>query len=611
MCLRPVFLLLFVLMLVGDFALAQQAIEKTDSICKIIESEPDQSKFTAFFYRYFYKRALPETKKYRTKRIGYKKLIQKPYSAFDGKIIRHITIETLDPFKNPIADTIEVARNFISRNGNNYHIKSKDATIRNQLLIKEKQAFDSLLIRESERLVRSNEYIRDVSFTVKSSSEDSDSVDVIIRTLDGWSFIPTASISATQNDFSLTENNLLGWGHVFQNNLTLNPAGQYNSFQTNYYIPTISNTFISGTFNYQMVGNHYSNRSIAFNRPFFSPLTKWAGGTTFIQQFYNDSIRSAYSDIVLLNFKNSTYEYWAGYALKLSKGNSENERATNFVSSLRFLKISYAENPTEEADPLHFYINENFYLASIGLSTRKYVQDKYIFKYGITEDVPIGKVFSLTGGYQEKKAIGRYYLSARFSLGNYHSWGYLSTNIEYGTFFSALHTEQSAFIADAIYFTGLIEIGKWKFRQFVKPQVTFSINGLSSDSLFFNEGYGLDGFKNATVHGTRKLILTLQTQSYAPWNFIGFRFGPFMTCSLGMLGNTESSFSRSKIYSQIGIGVLIKNEDLVLNTFQLAISFYPFIPGIGQNIFKLNAYKTTDFGLRDFEIGKPATVEFK
>ena len=204
---RPVFLLLVVFMSIGDFAVAQQAVEKTDSISTTIEPDPAQSKFTAFFYRYFYKRASPETKKYRAKRIGYKKLIQKPYNAFDGKIIRHITIETLDPFNNSIADTIEVPQNFISRNGNRYHIKPKDATIRNQLLIKENQLFDSLKTKESERLVRSNEYIRDVSFFVKSSSKNSDSVDVIIRALDIWSIIPIDSISASRSNLSLTENN--------------------------------------------------------------------------------------------------------------------------------------------------------------------------------------------------------------------------------------------------------------------------------------------------------------------------------------------------------------------------------------------------------------------
>jgi hypothetical protein len=278
---------------------------------------------------------------------------------------------------------------------------------------------------------------------------------------------------------------------------------------------------------------------------------------------------------------------------------------------VRLLRIRYLEKQVEMIGPQYMFFNEDFYQASIGVSTRKYVLDKFIFKYGITEDVPIGKVFSLTGGYQKKNNVDRLYLGARISSGNYYSWGYLSTNLEYGTFFRASHTEQGSFNAGVNYFTGLFEIGKWKFRQFVKPQVTIGINRFPSDSLTINDGYGLDGFNSTSLVGTSRLLFTLQTQSYAPWNFIGFRFGPYLVCSLGMLGNALAGFKNSKVYSQIGLGVLIKNENLVLNAFQLSITFYPIIPGYGQNVFKTNSLKSSDFGFRDFEIGKPGIVVYQ
>jgi hypothetical protein len=78
-----------------------------------------------------------------------------------------------------------------------------------------------------------------------------------------------------------------------------------------------------------------------------------------------------------------------------------------------------------------------------------------------------------------------------------------------------------------------------------------------------------------------------------------------------MLGDAVKGFKNSKVYSQIGLGVLIKNENLVFKTFQISISFYPLIPGIGQDVFKTNSFKTTDFGFRDFEIGKPARVIYQ
>ena len=78
-----------------------------------------------------------------------------------------------------------------------------------------------------------------------------------------------------------------------------------------------------------------------------------------------------------------------------------------------------------------------------------------------------------------------------------------------------------------------------------------------------------------------------------------------------MLGNDANGFRNSKMYSQIGIGVLVKNENLIINTFQFSISFYPSIPGNGNNIFKINSSATTDFGFRDFEIGKPSVIAFR
>ena len=151
-------------------------------------------------------------------------------------------------------------------------------------------------------------------------------------------------------------------------------------------------------------------------------------------------------------------------------------------------------------------------------------------------------MISLTGGYQEKNSLGRFYVGARFSSGNYYLWGYLSSNIELGTFLRSAHTEQGVFRVGANYFTNLIEIGQWKFRQFVKPQVIIGINRIDYDSLTINNEYGLRGFNSPELSGISRLLFTSQTQFYAPWNFIGFHFGPYFNFSLGMLGDAAKGF---------------------------------------------------------------------
>jgi hypothetical protein len=237
----------------------------------------------------------------------------------------------------------------------------------------------------------------------------------------------------TRAHLSIRENNFLGLGHEFQNGFTWNHEKGAFAYNTNYYIPNVRNTFINSTlhFNIDEFGN--SARSFAIDRPFFSPFAKWAAGVSFAQ-FRRDSVHTSNIFPELQKTKFNVQDYWAGSAVQLFKGNTEHIRTTNFISAIRFLRIRYIEKPMEMYDTTNFYANENFYLASVGVSTRKYVQDKYIFDFGITEDVPVGKIFSLTGGYQHKNNTGRFYLGGRISFGNYNPWGYFSSNLRIWNF---------------------------------------------------------------------------------------------------------------------------------------------------------------------------------
>jgi len=612
MWIKYVFIFFFASLLISESAFSQQIPAKTDTthiyenpesysikadtthIYQNIETYSKKNKFTKFMYGLIFK---PHKNKPK-----YKKRIQKSYNHFEGKIIRKINIETLDPFGYSMTDTSSSPHDFLSKVGDKLHVKSQNNTIRNLLLIHQNQEFDSLLVRESERLVRSRDYVKDVSFFVKSTSGKSDSVDIFIRELDNWSLIPEVILSTSRNTVRLTEENFIGFGHQFKNDLTRDINKGFYAYNTNYSIPNIRNTYINATLHYEVDGYKNFRKSIAIERPFYSPLTKWAAGVSF---------KDSNSVIVPMNYNLTTQDYWVGHAQQITKGYTLDERTTKLITTARYLRVWYHERPSALYDPLHYYSNEDFYLAGLGISTRKYIQDKYIFKFGFTEDVPIGKVFALTGGYQVKNNSGRTFLGARFSMGDYNPWGYLSYNLDYETFFRSSKAEEGIFTAKVIYFTNLFEIGKWKFRQFVKPQITIGIDRFSYDSLTLNYGFGNNGFKSTKLTGTSRLLFSLQTQAYAPWNFIGFRFGPYFTYSLGMLGNAETGFKNNKVYSNIGLGVLVKNVHMILNTFQVSISFYPIIPGKGQNVFIMNSLQTTDFGFSNFEIGKPTSTVFR
>ncbi len=252
-------------------------------------------------------------------------------------------------------------------------------------------------------------------------------------------------------------------------------------------------------------------------------------------------------------------------------------------------------------------------MAGIGISSRQFIQDKYLFNYQITEDVPIGRAFGITGGYQEKNNSHRLYAGAKISFGNYYKLGYLSTNFEYGTFFKDNKSEQNAFSAQTNYFTNLMHAGEWKFRQFAKAQVIIGNKRLDSnfDRLTINESNGISGFNSRSLFGTKKLLFTFQSQSYSPYSLWGFRLNPYLNYTIGILGDAEKGFKNSKAYSQFGLGMIIRNDYLVFSSFQISLAYYPEIPENGNDVFYTNAIHTEDFGFQDFEIAKPEPIKYK
>lgn len=588
-----------------------------------IEKYSKKRKFTKMFHKWIF-----EPVKIK-KAILFKKNKQKFHKNSEGKIIRNINIQTLDPFGFSVSDTTKSPRNWGERSGNRLHMTTRKLAIKNLLLFNKNKPVDTLLLRESERLIRHQRYVRDVKITVEPIAQNPDSVDVYIRVLDTWSSIPKGSISSSKTSLGLQERNFLGTGHEFYNRFSKRFEDGKSAYSMKYEIPNIKNTFIKTTAIYHTELNNHFGKSLNIERTFYSPFTRWAGGVYIDDQFRIDSLQNAQLQYNNQNLKYRSQDIWGGISFPIFKDKTTRHSSNNLVYSARILNVQYKESPTVDYDSINFYSGETFYLGGVGISSRQFVEEQYLYNYGIIENVPIGKIYGITGGYQIKNNVGRLYLGARASFGNYFNWGYLSTNFEYGTFFNASKTEQSAFSFQANYFTNLVELGKkWKMRQFVKPQIIIGKNRLKSvgDNLALNEnvpfqgtygagfqgdnGAGIQGF-NSAIFGTKKFVLSLQTQLYSPWNIIGFRINPYFNYTAAMLGNENIGLSKSKLYSSIGIGVIINNDYLVFNSFQFSVSFYPSMPGQGNNIFKNNSFGTSDFGLQDFDFGKPRTVIYK
>jgi hypothetical protein len=86
-------------------------------------------------------------------------------------------------------------------------------------------------------------------------------------------------------------------------------------------MPNLRNSYISSKLSIDGYGNF--SRSFAIDRPFFSPLAKWAAGVFFASQIKKDSMKDLNSVYVPVTLKFRTQDYWAGKAIQLFKGNTE------------------------------------------------------------------------------------------------------------------------------------------------------------------------------------------------------------------------------------------------------------------------------------------------
>lgn len=602
-------LLFYVLILCSSqvsFAQENEIKKDTSKGYREIEKYSKKRKFTKFLYKLVFN---PVTKK-PVKKQKPKKTIIKNYQQFEGKIIRNIHITTLDPFGYSETDSTETPKVFAQKAGNFLHLKTKKLAIKNLLLIRKNKPLDTLLIQESERLIRSQRISKRITSEMKIVSGDS--VDVYIRVLDSWSLTPDISSSSSRSKFYLTERNFFGLGHETSGSHTKSLKNSDDGYSINYYIPTIRNTYISTRLNYEIdLDNNYA-KAINVERPFYSSFTRWAGGLSLGQNLNKILSLDANKIENIQNSKFNYQDYWGGHSFQIFKGNSEYNRTTNFITSVRYFNKNYVEKPFYNTDSLDIYSSEKLYLISLGINSRKFTQDKNIFNFNVVEDIASGFVYNITSGYQKKYDDYNFYIGGRIAFGDYFKYGYLSANLESGTFLDSGKMRQTTTSLRLVYFTNLVEIGKWKFRQFIKPQLIIGNNRLDSnfDRLTLNgNNNGIDGFNSQSLFGTKKLLMTIQTQGYSPWRLIGFRLNPYFSYTAGMLGNKDIGFSTSKLYSQVSLGVIISNDFLIFSSFQFSLSYFPNIPD-GNSLFKTNAINTSDFGLQNFELTKPNLIAY-
>jgi hypothetical protein len=501
------------------------------------------------------------------------------YKSYENKQIGTITIKSLEVFGPNLFDTSKTTNLWIEKLANNLHTKSNLSVIRKNLWIKEGQLLDPNLMMDNERLLRSLAYLQDVRIIITPRPINNNIVDILILTKDVFSFGATMSgVGIDHGSVGIYDQNIFGRGHEIGIKLVGSTVKAPNvGFESYYRINNLGGNFINLSAGYL---NTYIREGffISAERDFLRPQSVYAGGLTAFRNFRSPRINS--NDNVLTEFP-LNYLYLDGwYGRRLKRRILENDSRFQINISGRIRYTSFYERPEPDLNNNQYFANSTFYLGSLSFSQRSYVRDLLVYSYGITEDVPKGYLHELVFGYDHNEFGDRWYSHVFFSSGNLfkNKPFYFYSSFGIGSFWNSAGFEQGMADIKLNYISNLFKVWNVQSRQFIKLNYTLGINRYDIEELYLGNSNGIRGFGSKIGTGTQRLTLNFENVFFQRKAIANFQTALYSFLDLGLIGDSNEIIFKQSYYSGIGIGLRIRNENLVFKTIQIRLAYYPNHP---------------------------------
>jgi hypothetical protein len=452
---------------------------------------------------------------------------------------------------------------------NNTHFNTNVRIIRKNLLFSEGDTISPLTLSDNERLLRQLSFINDARIIVVPVSDNE--ADIVVLTKDVYSLGGNFSYKGLKaGEISIFEKNIFGIGHEFGMELPYNSKKPDSPGFGAYYIAdNIAKSFINLQVDY-LKGLGQETYGISLNRKLLSSSTKYAGGVT-VRQMYTTVIVDS---ILRQPLKYNLQDYWLSRSFLINE-----ESVTRIILGARYTNNNVFYHPEILPDSYHYLQRYKVILGSAALSFQKYYKTNLIYGYGRAEDVPVGSLVKLTVGHEINEFKTRSYGALEASVGKTISnLGYFYTSVGLGTYLNDTQTEQGIFSADLEYFSNLLPVGKNRIRNFATINYTRGFDRNLDERLFLNGRYGFSGFKNDSIVGTQRITISLESVLFSNMNMYNFKFAFFGFSDFSFLAAANEHLSRGTFLSEIGVGVRIRNDNLVFKTFQIRIGFYPNAP---------------------------------
>jgi hypothetical protein len=523
------------------------------------------------------------------------------YLAYDGKKIRKIVIQRLNVFGANINNPTSSNPNKIENLLNKTHFNTNESIIRKNLLFSEGDKISPLTLSDNERILRQLPFIDDARIIVIPVSDEES--DIIVFTKDVYSLGGSYEYRALKKGtVSVFDKNIFGMGHElgldvpFDNTLPQSPG-----IGAHYLINNISRSFINLNV-FFLHGLGVKTFGFDMSRKLVSSTTKYAGGISVKMMYTSEDLDTLKIPAPL---KYNFQDYWLSRSFLVDKAS-----VTRIIIGARYTNNNVFDHPIISPESFYSLQKYKLYLASAALSIQKYTKTKLIYSYGRTEDIPYGMLFRITAGREYNEFKQRTYLGSEASFGlSVIRLGYFYTYTGFSTYINKNRTEQGLLSFNLNYFSNLVDMGRSRIRNFVYLHYTRGFGRYSNELLKFTSDNGFSGFKNDSTSGTQRLSVSLESVLFSPINKYGFRFAFFGFTDFSFLAGTTQAIGTGHALSSIGVGIRIRNDNLVFNTLQIRIGYFPNPPSYSR-ISPVNISGEQLLRPSNFEPGPPSVIPY-
>lgn len=248
------------------------------------------------------------------------------------------------------------------------------------------------------------------------------------------------------------------------------------------------------------------------------------------------------------------------------------------IIQLRHLENSFNTRPINflaQLDKNYRNINANF--LSITVFNQNIIRTKYLYGFGRNEDLPIGQSLSLTFGnyYRENNSISyaglKYEKYALQSSGNYSH-----LNINVGSSYAEKQYQDFRFLAS------MEIIGKLKYlekgspyRQSFNISIAQTLNNKFNEALLIYSNYGIPQLNKEQIKGGTRISGNWESVLYSAKTFYGFKSSPFVFANLTYIRAIDEVKKNGGIFTAVGTGTRIRNENLIFGTIELKCFYLP------------------------------------